>query len=133
MSDLKRRLSALARQLGCHVHGAPLSCRTCEAPKPLPAPLSMILDDLINTVVARVGTEALRALVGRVPPPPQLDRPCRHCGGARQCGACQTRYAQAVFGAIGLTADEQRVLDDLMATCRRLDRARPRPWGRSPD
>jgi hypothetical protein len=118
MSDLKRRLSALAHQLGvCQTHGAPLSCRTCEPPKPLPEPLSAMLERLNNAIVARVGAEGVRAIMLRVPPPAQ--RPCsRCCRDHRRCRDCSVEYAQAVYGAIGFTTEEQAMVDAIRAECR---------------
>jgi hypothetical protein len=123
MADLARRLARVKAQMGvCATHGAPMACPACDVPEPLPEPLATMLDRLISAIATRVGAEGLRAIMRRVPRPEQ--RLCEHCGGSRQCGDCKVRYAQAVFGHIGLTAAEQAMLDTVLAECRVQDSKR---------
>jgi hypothetical protein len=123
MKSYNRRLAALARQVGCPVHGALLSCPGCDVPEPLPEPLSTGVGEFIEAVLARIGREGIRAICLRVPPPPG-QRPCGRCGGSRQCPSCQEEYRQAIFGHIELTAAEQAMLDALLAECRARERER---------
>jgi hypothetical protein len=121
MSRYAPRLTRLARQLGCPTHEAPLTCPACEVPPPLPADLSTMMDALADTIVTRIGREALRAVCLRVPLPPIFDA-CARCGRGRKCGACQADHTQALLQAIGLTADEQTMVERALAACRARDR-----------
>ena len=124
--DYKRRVSSMARILGCPEHAEVLVCRSCDAPEPLPEPLHTGLDALIDAIVARVGREGVQAAWRRLPAPPPLP-PCRRCGGhARQCARCLESFGRRLFQEIGLTDAEQHALDGLLATCRRHDRTPPR-------
>jgi hypothetical protein len=125
MTDLKRRLSALTRQVGCSVHGSLLSGPSCDVPEPLLEPLSTGVGDVVEAIFARVGVEGIRAAFRRVPPPP-VQRPCGRCGGARRCGQCQECYGKAIFDAISLTAAEQATWDAVLAECRVQDAKRNR-------
>jgi hypothetical protein len=124
---LDRRLQALTRQLGleCPRHGGTLlRCPRCDAGEPLPEVLAAPLQQLVDTIVARVGREAVKAAWLRVPLPPQ-HAPC-HCGSARQCPSCQTSFGRRLLlHEIALTNDEQRQLNHILATCQRYDRTRP--------
>ena len=119
--NYNRRLSALAHQLGCPVHGSPLSCPVCDPPEPMPEPLTTAAGDFINAILARVGREGLRAAALQVTPPPVHDT-CPRCGTRRQCGACQVRHTKALLREIQLTSDEQATLETILATCRRMER-----------
>jgi hypothetical protein len=123
MSDLKRRLSALARQAGFPVHISRLWCPVCDVPEPLPGPLSTGVGDFIEAIFARVGVEGVRAACLRVVPPPE-PRSCWRCGGPRQCASCQEAYGKAIFDAIALTATEQATWEALLAECRAQDSKR---------
>ena len=119
MRNIEQRLSRLARTFGCRIHGEPLSCPACQAPEPLPEPLTTSAGDFVKGVLARVGQAALRDIGLHVLPPNH--GPCARCGTARQCLACQERYTKDVFRMIPLTADEQARLETILATCRRLE------------
>jgi hypothetical protein len=126
MRQLASRLQTLARQAGlCPHHETRPVCSPCESPGPLPEPLATMLDGLISAIVARVGTEGIRAAHLRVPPPP-APPPCRHCGGPRHCASCQEEYGKAIFGEIVLTAAEQATWEALLADCRARQRQRER-------
>jgi len=123
-----RRLQTLTRQLGleCPRHGTWLICRGCDrSGDPLPETLSTALQHLIDGIVARVGCEGVQAAWRRLPTSPPVT-PCGRCGGPRHCASCQESFGRRWFREIGLTDDEQRGLDRLLATCRRLQ-ASPSP------
>jgi hypothetical protein len=120
---LDRRLERLARQMGCPTHGELLLCPVCDPLPPLPAELDVALHELVNAIVARVDRETLRATCLRVPRPPRCE-PCPRCGARRECVTCGAAYGQAMFQAIGLTAHEQAMVQDAVATCRALEAKR---------
>jgi hypothetical protein len=124
MGRLASRLQALVRQAGlCPRHEMRPVCSPCESPEPLPEPLSTGVGDFIEAIFARVGSEGIKAILLRVPRPP-VQRPCGRCGGPRQCPSCQEEYMKAVLDEIELTAEEQAMLDALLAECRARERGR---------
>ena len=138
---LERRVRALGRQLGCRIHAEPLWCPACEPPEPMPEVLVQAQTRLIDAICARVGIDALRALLAPVPRPPTHD-PCPRCGTPRQCWTCRERYGRRLFAAVGLSPDEDAHLREILARCRARTveihdhsphGAAPRPLRNAPD
>jgi hypothetical protein len=117
-----RRLHTLSRRLGlrCPRHEERLTCPMCDVPPPLPADLSAMQDVIIDTILTRIGREALRVVCRRVPRAPAFNA-CARCGTARQCVACGADYGRALLQAIGLTATEQAIVARALAECRARD------------
>jgi hypothetical protein len=117
---LDRRLHALGRQLGCSIHGEPLSCPACDPGPPLPEVVVQAEVRLVDAVCARLGTDTLRARLLPVPRPPTQDF-CPKCATKRQCRTCQVSYSKRFIAAIGLTPDEHARLQEIMDLCHALE------------
>jgi hypothetical protein len=116
MTDVNRRLRALARRIGCPRHGELLTCSACQASEPLPPLLGGQLGRFITGVLRRVGCEEIaKAMRGAIAP---FADTFPRCQGRRVCSPCQETYMYSVFRHLVLTHEEQETLETLLATCR---------------
>jgi hypothetical protein len=119
MTDVNRRLRALARKIGCPRHGQLLTCSTCQASEPLPPLLDGQVGRFVIGVLQRVGREEI-AKAMRWATYPVRDT-CPRCQGHRSCPLCREIYLQEIFQHLVLTDAEQARLEILLATCRALE------------